>query len=116
MDLQSAKERDDMNDTLDSVTSQVPISLADLGRSLREARTAAGFARMTDLASAIELMTGVSISARSLYAMERGEQMPSFLQMVCILAALPTEQQRAFCLQASHENVRARLWCTRPEH
>jgi transcriptional regulator with XRE-family HTH domain len=82
----------------------------ELGRRLRAARTIAGFDRMTDFATAIAETTGVSISARSLYAMERGEQMPSFEQMICILAALPaSEQLLAFDL-AIKPDIRRHLW------
>jgi transcriptional regulator with XRE-family HTH domain len=94
----------------DSTTKGRAILPEELGRRLRAARTIAGYDRMTDFASAIGGTTGVSISARTLYAIERGEQMPSFEQMLCILATLPpTEQLLAFD-SAVKADVRKRLW------
>jgi transcriptional regulator with XRE-family HTH domain len=96
----------------ESIPLPAPIDLAELGRRLRAARTIAGYDRMTDLATAIEDISGVSVSARSLYAIERGEQMPSFEQVVCIMAALPDSEQRLFVEPAIRDDISARLWFT----
>lgn len=71
-----------------TATSTSPVDLAALGRRMKAGRILAGFDRMTDFASAIEDTLGVSISARSLYAIERGEQMPSLEQITCVIAVL----------------------------
>lgn len=47
------------------------------GRLLRAARIVAGFDRVEDAAHAVQEMTGVHLTARSLYALERGEQRPT---------------------------------------
>jgi len=98
----------------ESTKDSTPVRLTELGRRLRAARTIAGYDRMTDLASAIEEISGMGISARTLYAIERGEQMPHFEQMVCILAALPSDEQRLFVEPAIREDIRERLWFTTP--
>ena len=99
-----------MNNVADRGTAHFPIDLASLGRQLRAARAIAGYDRMTDLAATIEQTTGVSISARTLYAIERGEQMPSLEQTICILAALPEAEQRPFIEATIREDLRERLW------
>jgi DNA-binding XRE family transcriptional regulator len=86
------------------------VTLAYLGRRLRGARVIAGYDRMTDFASAIERVCGVSISARTLYAIERGEQMPSLEHTICILSVLPPEEQEALLQSAVRPDVHERLW------
>lgn len=54
------------------------------GRLARAARVIAGFDRVEDAAAAIRETAGIEVSARTLYAIERGEQdatMPQFLAM-----------------------------------
>ena len=91
-------------------TRESSVSGVELGRRLRAARTVAGYDRMTDFATAIGETTGSSISARTLYAIERGEQMPSFEQMVSILVTLPEAEQQLFFQSAIREDLRRRLW------
>jgi DNA-binding XRE family transcriptional regulator len=86
------------------------VVLGNLGRRLRGARVIAGFDRMTDFASAIENACGVSISARTLYAIERGEQMPSLEHAICILSVLPPVEQQALLQSAVRPDVLDRLW------
>lgn len=52
------------------------------GRLLRAARIYAGYDRVDDAATAIVDSTSVPISTRTLYALERGEQMPSIEQFL----------------------------------
>jgi DNA-binding XRE family transcriptional regulator len=65
---------------------------------------------MTDFASAIESTCGISVSARTLYAIERGEQMPSLEHAICILSVLPPEEQLALLNSAVRPDVREHLW------
>jgi hypothetical protein len=54
------------------------------GRLARAARVIAGFDRVEDAAAAIRKTAGIEVSARTIYALERGEQdptMPQFLAM-----------------------------------
>ncbi len=57
------------------------------GRLARAARIIAGHDRVEDAAQAIHERLGVEISARSLYAIERGEQMPTITQYFAIVLA-----------------------------
>lgn len=62
-----------------------PNGLVDLrafGRRLRSARILAGYDTVALAALAIFELTGVSISDRTFYAIERGEQMPSLEQFM----------------------------------
>jgi DNA-binding XRE family transcriptional regulator len=99
-----------MGPTTDSNTPSPPVDLVGFGRRLRGARAIAGYDRMTDLATAIESVCGLSISARTLYAIERGEQMPSLEQAVCIVAVMPAEEQPLFVQSALRADLRERLW------
>lgn len=49
-----------------------------MGRLLRGARIIEGFDSVSDAAKAIREMTGVKVTDRALYQIERGEAMPSF--------------------------------------
>lgn len=49
-----------------------------MGRLLRGARIIEGFDSVADAAKAIREMTGVKVTDRALYQIERGEVMPSF--------------------------------------
>ncbi|MBI5230561.1 MAG: helix-turn-helix transcriptional regulator [Coriobacteriales bacterium] len=90
--------------------TDTPVSLTAFGRRLKAARAIAGYDRMTDLASAIEAACGTSISARSLYAIERGEQMPSYEQLVCIIVVMPIESQQDLFRAAIRPDLQSRLW------
>lgn len=57
------------------------------GRLARAARIIAGHDRVEDAAHAIAELTGVEISARTVYAIERGEQSPSVEQYVALSLA-----------------------------
>jgi hypothetical protein len=64
------------------------IDLAVFGRHLRAARILAGFDTVAAAAEHISEEAGISLSERSLGAMERGEQMPSMEQFVAIAFVL----------------------------
>ena len=54
------------------------------GRLVRAARILAGFDRVEDASRAIEERTGVTVSTRTLYAIERGEQTTTMEQFAAI--------------------------------
>lgn len=58
------------------------------GRLLRAARIVAGHDRVDDAVLAVEAATGVHLSARTWYALERGEQAVTLEQHVAIMLAL----------------------------
>ncbi|HAM24577.1 MAG TPA: hypothetical protein DCM51_03345 [Actinobacteria bacterium] len=64
------------------------IDLVTFGRRLRAARIIAGYDRVNDLTAILRGRYGVDVSDRTVYAIERGEQMPHldlFLAVVAIL-------------------------------
>ena len=75
------------------------------GRGLRAARIANGFDRMTDLAGALGDRFGCVVSARSLYAVERGEQLPSLDVALCLAAVLGRELSEALLLPSVRADV-----------
>ena len=89
--------------------SKPPLDLAVFGRRLKGARIMAGYNRMTDLASALEDGCGLSMSARSLYAIERGEQMPTLEQAICLVSLL-SEGDTRFFLPAVREDLRISVY------
>lgn len=60
------------------------VNLAQYGRLLRAARILAGYDRVDDASKGVEEDTGVPISPRTLYALERGEQSPSLEQFLAL--------------------------------
>lgn len=58
------------------------------GRLLRAARIIAGYDRVEDAAVAVHERTGVDLSARTMYALERGEQEPTTSQFLALTMAL----------------------------
>lgn len=61
------------------------IDPALLGRRLRGARIIAGYDRVADACRAVKQDSDVAISERTLYAIERGEQLPSFEQIAALM-------------------------------
>lgn len=61
---------------------------ATFGRLLRAARIIAGYDRVEDAAHAITEQTGVAMSARTLYALERGEQEPTASHFLALVISL----------------------------
>lgn len=60
------------------------------GRNLRAARILAGYDRVTDFMEAMLRKTGVHVSDRTAYAIERGEQLPTIdFFMAAILTLHP---------------------------
>lgn len=62
-----------------------------LGRILRGDRIKAGYDRVADLTREIRRVTGVAISDRTLYAIERGEQPVSLDVFVALCLVLEPE-------------------------
>lgn len=58
------------------------------GRLLRAARIIAGFDRVEDVPAAVLDRTGFEISARTIYALERGEQEPTASQFLALTVTL----------------------------
>jgi transcriptional regulator with XRE-family HTH domain len=58
------------------------------GRLLRAARIIAGYDRVEDVPPAILEATGVELSARTIYALERGEQEPTATQFLALVMTL----------------------------
>lgn len=72
----------------EKISADPLIDLAVFGRHLRAARILAGYETVHAAAHHISEVAGISLSERSLGAMERGEQMPSMEQFVAISLAL----------------------------
>lgn len=74
------------------------------GRRLRALRILEGYDRAEDFCSILSGRFGVEISPRSLYAIERGEQMPHFDLVIAVMVALkpaPNYFSAAFSQEAS---------------
>lgn len=56
-----------------------------VGRRLRGARIVAGYDRVADACKAVVSTAGISLSERTLYAIERGEQLPNWEQIVALV-------------------------------
>jgi transcriptional regulator with XRE-family HTH domain len=62
------------------------------GRRLRALRIIHGFDRVTDFVSLLRSRYGIDVSDRTVYAIERGEQMPHLDFFVACLALLDPER------------------------
>jgi len=76
-----------------------------VGRRLRGARIVAGYDRVADACKAVTLTTGVSLSERTLYAIERGEQLPTLEQLTAIVMALDPPGGWAYLMPAYRQDV-----------
>lgn len=56
-----------------------------VGRRLRGARIVAGYDRVKDACKAVFSTAGISLSERTLYAIERGEQLPNWEQIIALV-------------------------------
>jgi hypothetical protein len=83
------------------------IDLITYGRLVRAARIIAGHDRVEDAAVAVHEHTSVEISARTLYAIERGEQMPSIPQYFGIALTFTPPGGSNFWDQAFSSDVQA---------
>lgn len=76
-----------------------------LGRRLRGARIVAGFDRVTDACKNVALTSGVTISERTLYAVERGQQLPSLDQFFALLMTYDPEGATMYAVPALRADV-----------
>lgn len=84
---------DEEQHTDDDERALAPHNVVDkvaFGRRLRALRIINGYDRMEDFASVLRSRFGVDVSSRTVYAIERGEQMPHLdlvLASLCMLDA-----------------------------
>lgn len=81
------------------------VNLDVFGRRLRAARIMAGYDRVTDLLPDVEQQTGLRISERTLYSLERGEHMPTLEQYVGLLHVLDPAGSWAFFFPAFDSDI-----------
>ena len=85
------------------------------GRRLRAARIMAGYDRVVDLVDALARKTGVHVSERTAYAIERGEQLPGIDFFMAVIITLNIEEGIDFFLPAmSAECMAEYIKVTRP--
>jgi transcriptional regulator with XRE-family HTH domain len=77
------------------------------GRLLRAARIIAGYDRVEDAAAAVHDQTGVDISARTIYALERGEQEPTASQFLALAVTLRPPSGETYWASAMRPDVLA---------
>lgn len=88
---------------------------AIFGRRLRAARIMAGYDRVVDLVEALDRKTGVHVSERTAYAIERGEQLPSIDFLVAVILTLNIKGGIEYFLPAmSSEREAEYIRVTRP--
>lgn len=80
-----------------------------LGRIFRSARIYAGLDSVAEAAQRIQEATGLHVSERSMYAIERGEQLPSVDQFMAFLITYQPPGRGDFLLPAFRDDVRAAL-------
>lgn len=66
---------EDMHDENEALTPANIVDKVVFGRRLRALRIMSGYDRVTDFSSALRSRYGVDVSDRTVYAIERGEQM-----------------------------------------
>jgi transcriptional regulator with XRE-family HTH domain len=85
------------------------------GRRLRAARILAGYDRVVDLVEALDRKTGVRVSERTAYAIERGEQLPSIDFFMAVILTLHIQDGVEYFLPAmTSEYVAEYMKVTRP--
>lgn len=79
------------HDDEDALAPQNIVDKVQFGRRLRAARIMHGYDRMTDFAAIIRSRYGVDVSDRTVYAIERGEQLAhmDFFLAACHLLQTP---------------------------
>lgn len=84
------EEGDSVYDTGELMMPQNIIDMVAFGRRLRALRILAGYDRATEFTAAMRSQYGVDLSDRTMYAIERGEQMPRldfYFAAICELSA-----------------------------
>ena len=82
---------DGVGETDEPLAPHHVIELKQFGRRLRAARILAGYDRASDFVAVLRSQYGIDISVRSLYAIERGEQMPGLDFGMAVFALLQAE-------------------------
>lgn len=80
-----------------------------MGRLLRAARIVAGYDRVEDAAHAMTESTGLTISSRTLYALERGEQSVSLDHLIAAAMTFRPPTGIAFFREAVRDDVKSML-------
>lgn len=89
--------------------AQPLVNRTQMGRLLRAARVIAGFDRVEDAAAAIHEKTGVAMSARTLYALERGEQALTLEHMLAFVMTFEPPGSVVFFNGGYRDDVQAML-------
>lgn len=98
----------DLHDEEHGLAPHNVVDKVAFGRRLRAQRVLAGFDRVTDFVALLRSRYGVDISDRSVYAIERGEQMPH-LDLVVAAAAL-LQAPADYFAPAIRQDVIDALW------
>lgn len=85
------------------------VDRAHMGRLFRAARIMAGYDRVEDAAAAVHQATGAQISARTWYALERGEQAVTLDQMLAAAMTFRPPTGVGFFREAVRADVKAYL-------
>ena len=90
MDDYSRQGQTAVNDPDNALPRHNIVDMVTFGRHLRALRILRGFDRATDFTTLLIQNYGVDVSDRTLYAIERGEQMPHidfYFAAICALGA-----------------------------
>lgn len=91
------------------------VDKVQMGRLIRAARIVAGYDRVDDAAEAISEMTGTTMSSRTLYALERGEQTISLEQMIAVVMTFRPPGDIVFFEGGTRPDVQQMFGATRRE-
>jgi len=109
-DTRSEESPDTEPDGGDFDTPMQPQNIVDkvaFGRRLRAQRILAGFDRATEFTTLLRSQYGVDVSDRTVYAIERGEQMPHIDFLFAATVALQVPQD--YFMPAIRSDVAAKL-------
>lgn len=81
------------------------VDRAQMGRLFRAARIVAGYDRVEDAAAAVQDLSGTHISARTLYALERGEQALTLEHFIGVLLTFRPPGNAGFFLSGFRQDV-----------
>ncbi len=98
-------------DQRDEEQGLAPHNIVDkvaFGRRLRAQRVLAGFDRMSDFVALLRSQYGIDVSDRTVYAIERGEQMPHLDLFLGAIALLDTPM--GYFAPAVRPDVTAKVW------
>lgn len=88
-------------DDEDALAPPSVVDASTFGRRLRALRVLHGFDRATDFVTVLRGRYGIDISDRTLYAIERGEQMPQLdFTLACVAILTPPLNYFQPCIRA----------------